>query len=198
MYFEVITLSIGENIKMYRNKKGLTQPELGKLIHKSESSIRKYESGAVTPSIDILNELADKLDIKINDLLGLNDEYSRAFSLSNTYFNAVMKWSEDKSFNSIETICIREHFFDLLLRYKTLINSLSNLKYSWSNLEKSYIEIYKNRDKPLSDDEIKEIFLKQELERDLNNLIDWIKAFPNWMIRRNAELSNSNSNDDNK
>lgn len=69
MYFEVITLSIGENIKMYRNKKGLTQPELGKLIHKSESSIRKYESGNVTPSIDILNKLADELGVSINDLV---------------------------------------------------------------------------------------------------------------------------------
>ncbi|URZ02738.1 helix-turn-helix domain-containing protein [Clostridium felsineum] len=62
-------MSIGKNIKIYRTKKGLTQPELGKLIHKSESSIRKYESGNVTPSIDILNKLADTLDISINDLV---------------------------------------------------------------------------------------------------------------------------------
>lgn len=191
-------MSIGENIKLYRNKKGLTQPELGKLIHKSESSIRKYESDTVTPSIDILNELANKLGITINDLLGLSDEYIRASSLSNTYFDAIMKWSEDISFNSIETICIREHFFDLLLRYKTLINTLSDLKYRWPNVEQSYIELYKNRDEPLSDDEIKELFLKQELERNLTDLINWINAFPNWMIRKCTELSSNSSDNSNK
>ncbi|WP_066021213.1 MULTISPECIES: helix-turn-helix domain-containing protein [Clostridium] len=188
-------MSIGENIKIYRNKKGLTQPELGKLIHKSESSIRKYESNTVTPSVDILNELANKLDVTINDLLGLNDEYSRASSLSNTYFNAVMKWSEDRSFNSIETICIREHFFELLLKYKNLINSLSNLKCTWSNIEESYSKIYKNRKDPLSNSDIKELFLKQELEKEIDSLVTWIKAFPNSITHREVELSNENKDD---
>lgn len=95
-------MSIGENIKMYRNKKGLTQPELGELIHKSESSIRKYESGKVTPTIDILNVLANKLGVSLNDLMG-NDkkEISNNFNKAST---ATTIDNEIKTINHIEEI----------------------------------------------------------------------------------------------
>jgi transcriptional regulator with XRE-family HTH domain len=184
-------LNIGENIKKYRKEKKLTQPQLASLINKSESSVRKYENGEVTPSMVILNEIADALDVQLKDLLGLETEYSRATSLADTYFNSIMKWSEDRIFNDMETICIREHFFDLLLRYKELINSLSNSKYAWRNVGESFSHIYKDRELPLSDDEIKEVFLKQELERQILDLVNWVKAFPNWMIRREGELTDN-------
>lgn len=182
-------MNIAETIKKERKKKNLTQKQLAEKMGKSERMIQKYESGDVTPSIDILKQIAESLGVTFNDLIGLNDEYTRATSLSDTYYDAIMKWSEDKSFTSIETVCIREHFFDLLLRYKQLINSLSNLKYMWPQVQNSYSQIYKNREDSLSDDKIKELFLKQELERELADLENWINAFPNWMIRRQNELS---------
>lgn len=63
-------MSVGENIKKYRNKKGFTQPKLGKIINKSESSIRKYESNDVIPSIEILKEIAKALEVDLTLLLG--------------------------------------------------------------------------------------------------------------------------------
>lgn len=59
---------IGENIKMYRKAKGLTQPKLGELIGKSESTIRKYEAGAVEPSFNILSVISEALGVEIEDL----------------------------------------------------------------------------------------------------------------------------------
>ena len=59
---------IGENIKTYRKAKGLTQPKLGELIGKSESTIRKYEAGAVEPSFNILSAISEALGVEIEDL----------------------------------------------------------------------------------------------------------------------------------
>lgn len=59
---------IGENIKMYRKAKGLTQPKLGELIGKSESTIRKYEAGAVEPSFNILSVISEALGVEVEDL----------------------------------------------------------------------------------------------------------------------------------
>lgn len=62
-------MKIGQNIKKYRKEKKLTQPELGSLIGKSESSIRKYESENVIPSIDILKSISEALDVPISHIL---------------------------------------------------------------------------------------------------------------------------------
>ena len=59
---------IGENIKMYRKAKGLTQPKLRELIGKSESTIRKYEAGAVEPSFNILSVISEALGVEVEDL----------------------------------------------------------------------------------------------------------------------------------
>lgn len=190
-------LTLGNNIKKYRKEKNITQKDLGLAINRKEITIRKYESGDISPNIETLSRIALALGITINELIGLSDEYSRATSLSNTYFNAIMKWSEDGIFSNIQTVCIREHFWDLLLRYKGLINSLSNSMYTWRKEKESFTNIYKNREEPLSDAEIKELFLKQELEREIIDLVNWVKAFPNWMARREVELS-TESNDKTK
>lgn len=179
-------MNIGNEIKQARIMKGFTQQKLAEEIDKTVSSIKKYESGYTSPPINVLNKIAVALGVTINDLTKLGDEYSRATSLSDTYYNSVMKWSEDRVFNDMETICIREHFFDLLLRYKELIESLSNSKYTWKNVGES--QPYINKD----DAKTKELFLNQELERQINDLVNWVKAFPNWMVRRENELSNNN------
>lgn len=54
---------IGANIRKYRKLNKLTQTELGKLIGKTESSIRKYERGYVIIPLDVLNKIADVLNV---------------------------------------------------------------------------------------------------------------------------------------
>lgn len=61
---------IGLKIKKARKNIGITQKELATAVSKSERMIQKYENGEVTPSISILNILANKLGVTTNDLLG--------------------------------------------------------------------------------------------------------------------------------
>lgn len=62
--------SIGKNIKKYRKIKGLTQLELAKDINKTTRMIQKYESGEVTPSIKIIEDISKKLEVNLLNLAG--------------------------------------------------------------------------------------------------------------------------------
>lgn len=63
-------IHIGAKIRAYRLKKGLTQTDLAKLMHiSSHTSLSKLENGGYTPSVFLLKEYADALDVTIDKLL---------------------------------------------------------------------------------------------------------------------------------
>ncbi|GAB5615703.1 hypothetical protein JCM31739_05280 [Faecalimonas canis] len=66
-------MTIGEKIKTLRQKKRLTQKQLGDLCGMADSAIRRYENGRAKPKIETLQKIADALDIKISELISLND-----------------------------------------------------------------------------------------------------------------------------
>lgn len=63
---------IGKRIKLYRKNKQLTQAQLAQLIHHSKSAISKYECGEIAIDIETLYQIADVLDINIQQLLDYN------------------------------------------------------------------------------------------------------------------------------
>lgn len=69
-------IKIGENIKFYRLKAGLTQEEVAKLCDKEPSEISNYETNRVTPSLQMIMKLALSLNISIHSLTSNNN---RAF-----------------------------------------------------------------------------------------------------------------------
>ena len=56
-------MDIGNNIKKLRKSKGLTQTQLAQKINKGLRMVQKYESGEVTPTLEILFELGKIFDI---------------------------------------------------------------------------------------------------------------------------------------
>ena len=62
-------MSVGEKIKFYREKKGLTQEQLGSLINVKGATITRYEKNDRQPKIEQLTKIATALDVKINELL---------------------------------------------------------------------------------------------------------------------------------
>lgn len=62
-------MSIDNNIKEYRKKLKLTQKDLAKKIGKSERMLQKYENGEVTPSINVLYNIAENLGITFFQLI---------------------------------------------------------------------------------------------------------------------------------
>jgi len=62
-------MSIGERIRDYRKKAGLSQKELGQKLDVSQQHIAQYENGKRTPKLDTIQKIATALQIDINTLL---------------------------------------------------------------------------------------------------------------------------------
>lgn len=65
--------SFGQRLVQIRKSKGLTQVELGQRIGASQRIIHHYENKAEYPPTQKLIELAQALDMSIDELLGIKD-----------------------------------------------------------------------------------------------------------------------------
>ena len=61
---------LGDNIKEIRKKKGFTQEELAIKLNVVRQTVSKWEKGFSVPDADMLQKIADVLDVNTNQLLG--------------------------------------------------------------------------------------------------------------------------------
>ena len=62
--------TIGENIKKYRNKLGISQDVLSKRANLAFHTIAKIEAGSTpNPTIDTVKKIADALGVLLDDLM---------------------------------------------------------------------------------------------------------------------------------
>ena len=64
---------LGENLKLYRENKKMTQAEVAEALGIKSATISKYESGTLEPNIESLKKLAQLFDISIGELLNEDD-----------------------------------------------------------------------------------------------------------------------------
>ncbi len=63
-------INIGENVKKYRNKQGLSQEDFAKKSGVKYTTLTKIESNVIKkPSVLIMAKLAKVLDVSIEDLI---------------------------------------------------------------------------------------------------------------------------------
>ena len=67
-------MSIGKNIAKYRKEKGLTQEELGAKLGVTNQAVSKWESEVSMPDVMLLPEIANALNITLDDLYGITKE----------------------------------------------------------------------------------------------------------------------------
>ncbi len=60
---------IGGLIAAIRKEKGLTQAQLGEMLHVTGKAVSKWELGQSAPGVDLLEKLADILGITVTELL---------------------------------------------------------------------------------------------------------------------------------
>lgn len=63
----------GERLKRLRINAGLTQSKLGSRINKGVTSISKYESGAMLPTMETAVDLAFQLRVSLDELFGYDN-----------------------------------------------------------------------------------------------------------------------------
>lgn len=66
-------MSIGKNIKKIRKERGLTQVELGKKLNVTQQMIGQYENDKNSPQMDTIKKIANALEVKVADLMGISD-----------------------------------------------------------------------------------------------------------------------------
>ncbi len=60
---------IGALVAAIRKEKGLTQAQLGELLHVTGKAVSKWENGQSAPGVDLLEPLADLLGVTVTELL---------------------------------------------------------------------------------------------------------------------------------
>jgi len=65
---------LAKRLRKLREKKNMTQTELGKLFNLSKQAISSYETGGSEPPSDTLQSFADFFDVSIDYLLGRTDD----------------------------------------------------------------------------------------------------------------------------
>ncbi len=65
---------VGKRIRLYRQAKNLSLTELSNRIHKSKSTLSKYENGQISIDIETLFEIATILQVSPAQLIGVSEE----------------------------------------------------------------------------------------------------------------------------
>ena len=79
---------IGNRIKAARKAKGLSQSELSELIDRSVGYMSYIETGRKKPSLETLIQIANALDVTIDELL--SDNLVASSTVSNTQINQLL------------------------------------------------------------------------------------------------------------
>ena len=66
--------NFNENLKIAREKRGLSQKEVAEGIGVAKSTYSLYESGNREPNVQTIKKIADILNTSADELLGINEE----------------------------------------------------------------------------------------------------------------------------
>lgn len=70
MQKDKLAIQVGEKIREIRQAKGLSQRELSGQVNVDRATLTHYELGDRLPSIFILWDIADYLDVSLDELVG--------------------------------------------------------------------------------------------------------------------------------
>lgn len=201
--------SFGNYLKYLRKDYGYTLDELASTIGYSNAYLSQIEKGRKpAPSFEMLEVLSKTLKTPYSGLLkkagyeGLaegqyykelysdihlnqteypieSEKMKRAKDLMSMNYNGVIEWAKDDRFNEDETINLVEHFSEMLLRYKEVIEKMSSTPQKWAS-SKDYLKGIWSEE--ITEEEVKRVFLAVELKKSIDNLTNWIEILPSTML----------------
>lgn len=96
---EEIMIHIGDNIRIARKRKGLTQEELAGQIGVTSQAVSRWESGAGLPDISLIVPIAQVLSVSTDMLFGMDSEGNDnqlLMQITNQYVELESKFSDPK------------------------------------------------------------------------------------------------------
>lgn len=67
--------NLASNLKSIREKRNLTQYQMAEILNISRSAYSLYESGKRTPSIELITNMSNALELSVNELIGQTDKW---------------------------------------------------------------------------------------------------------------------------
>lgn len=114
-----INIHVGSRIKMYRKSRKMTLQQLADAIHKSRSSVSKYENGEISLDIETLAEIAGILQVSINQLTDFHPQIPK------TTFNMALQGGMSPFFQAK-----RLYFYFYDGRYQRLKDGIIDIRES--------------------------------------------------------------------
>ena len=108
----------GKKLKKLRNDLGLTQKQVGELVHVSDVSISYYERNIKRPDIDMLSDLSRSLNTTPNYLLDFDVEVMLNEESDNSYNTTYVSYDDIKVLNELK-------------KYDTLKNQIYSNPKKW-------------------------------------------------------------------
>lgn len=118
-----------ERILELLRERGITQKQLAEAAKVSTGNVSDWKSGKAKPSIEVLARIAEYFDVSIDYLVGRTD-IPNTSEMIDLYKTGVIRWINDRAFKEDETAILKDNFYELLLRYKEVVNKLANSMYS--------------------------------------------------------------------
>lgn len=147
---------------------GLNQSDLAKIIGCSTGNISDWKRGKVKPSLDALIKVADYFHVSVDYLTGRSDIRNTDFMID-VYNSGIIRWINDRAFKADQKAAIKDNFYEMLVRYKEIVNKYAN--YMYSDERKDLIK----KDVSINDLSIASC---SAISSQLRDMILWISAFP--------------------
>lgn len=169
---------IGNNIKEFRKKIGLTQKDLANKAGLTRESIGNYERGDRTPNINTLIKISNALDVAIVDIIGIDkcigitqatkEEKELLAEFNNLSSEDLLySKSENEKRNSLKSK--RDY---IIYDMGTIRGMLRSENYAGEDIEKVLDRIYRLYTKRTSLDILKEFIESLNCDYDVKNIDD--------------------------
>lgn len=162
--------TLSTRIKELRISKGLTQKELAENLNVSTVSVSSYETGAKTPSLDMVINIAQKYNVSIDWLCGLSNNmalnnhittYKELFRLFITIFDTKYQIEAPVFGSIIDTVNTDEMSVSIILHEDPNFHSFFE---KWYNISKLHLD-------GTIDDDLYDMWVEKQL-REYDKPID--------------------------
>lgn len=91
---------IGSRIKRMRERKKMTQSELGQKVHMDKSKISKIETNTQVPALEELIDIADALDVRAEYLLGIDSAIDKKAEFVKSFVHSFTKITTTREYTA--------------------------------------------------------------------------------------------------
>lgn len=167
---------MAENIQRLMERMGKTRTQVCEDLGIKYTTFTDWVNGKTYPRIDKIELLAKYFGVSKSELV--ERTAPSVSDLNDLHYRGIIVWSEDQFFTENESKAIKEHFDELLIRYKAFVEAIQNCKLSLDDYLTAIDQFNSNSVAPLPKRDLIKQYLSQNLEKEIKKLCAWIEAAP--------------------